>query len=135
MIIAGAVGVTPACGRTLWTPTARRRYNLWVRNGGGGRVFAKRAHIGSGCGFALPRSASAELSCRDFSGYRVCSVGVTIGLNTARQRCPEWCWAACVEVIFAFNDHKVSQQRIVEKVFGRQACAPAVGPQIVSAIK
>jgi hypothetical protein len=61
-------------------------------------------------------------------------VGVEIRLATASQRCPEWCWAACIEAIFSFHRHPVSQRRIVEKVFGSDVCAPAIGPQIVSAI-
>lgn len=61
-------------------------------------------------------------------------MGVTVGLNTASQRCSEWCWAACIEAIFSFHGHDVSQERIAQKLFGTPACAAAIGPQIVSAI-
>jgi len=39
-----------------------------------------------------------------------------------------------VEATFAFHGHRVSQERIVEKVFDEELCLPAIGPQIVNAI-
>jgi hypothetical protein len=90
--------------------------------------------FGAGAAVSVSRSASAKLLCQDFPGARVCTTGVNIRVNTAQQRCPEWCWAACVEAIFAFHNHRISQERIVEKVFSGPVCAPAIGPQIVSAI-
>ncbi|MBY5585076.1 C39 family peptidase [Rhizobium leguminosarum] len=80
------------------------------------------------------RSAFAGLQCSDFPGYRTCTSGVSIGGITAQQECSEWCWAACVEAIFAFHGRQVSQERIVEKVFGGAVCSPAAGPQIATAI-
>jgi hypothetical protein len=55
-------------------------------------------------------------------------------LNTAAQQCLEWCWAACIEAVFAFHGHHVRQERIARKIFGVPICARAIGPQVISAI-
>jgi hypothetical protein len=89
---------------------------------------------GAGIALAIPRAAAGRLLCRDFGGVRTCTVGVTANLNTAAQDCLEWCWAACIEAIFDFHDRHVRQERIAQKLFGAPICAPAFGPQIVSAI-
>lgn len=101
-------------------------------------MMSRRKLVGVGAAaaaFTLQRPSLARLACQDFPGFRTCTVGVTIGLPIARQRCPEWCWAACIEAIFTFHGHPTKQERIVEKVFGNAAtCHAAIGPQIVAAI-
>ena len=82
----------------------------------------------------LSRSSSAKLQCQDFPNLRRCTTGLNINLNTARQRLPHWCWAACIEAIFDFYGYNVSQERIVEKVFGDDVDEAAMGPQIVEAV-
>ncbi len=68
-------------------------------------------------------------------GVQQCTAGLEIGqTTTARQRCPEWCWAACIETIFALHGKSVPQEAIVDKIFGGPACSAAVGPQIIGAI-
>ena len=89
---------------------------------------------GASMALALPGAASGALSCRDFVGGRTCTVGVTVRLNTAAQQCLEWCWAACIEAVFAFHGHHVRQERIARKIFGVPICARAIGPQVISAI-
>lgn len=42
-----------------------------------------------------------------------------------RQQCAEWCWAASASMIFAAHGRPVDQKRIVARVFGGLACAPA----------
>jgi hypothetical protein len=45
------------------------------------------------------------------------------------QNCPEWCWAACIAMIFNFHGHSVKQEEIVAANFGGLICAPAgAGP-------
>lgn len=90
--------------------------------------------LGAAAAISHSPSANAELYCQDFPGGRTCTVGVTVGLNTASQRCSEWCWAACIEAIFSFHGHEVRQERIAQKLFDAPACASAIGPQIVSAV-
>lgn len=38
---------------------------------------------------------------------------------------PEWCWAACISMIFSFYGHPVSQPRIVSEVYGLPVNMPA----------
>jgi hypothetical protein len=84
-----------------------------------------------------PRSARSELACTewDAQGIRYCEVGLSIGaIPTAQQRCQNWCWAACIEAIFALHGYGVAQEAIVQKVFGDLVCLPATGPDIAYAI-
>jgi hypothetical protein len=61
-------------------------------------------------------------------------VGVQIQLNTARQEKPHWCWAACIEAIFDFHGYQVSQEAVVEKVFGGDVDRPAGGREICASV-
>jgi len=98
-------------------------------------MISRRFFIAAAGGiFGLSTPARAALVCQDFPGFRRCSVGLTVDVGTARQQCAEWCWAACVEGVFAFHGYPVAQRRIVEKVFASNVCRPAIGPQIVEAI-
>jgi hypothetical protein len=92
--------------------------------------------IGTTVAIGRCRAASAELACQDLMfGTRVCTVGVRIRrVRPVYQKKLHWCWAACIEAIFDLHDHKVSQGRIVDKVFGTDVDAPADGPQIVEAV-
>ena len=97
-----------------------------------------RRNLIQGAGFllTLPQSAVAGLSCQDIGpGIRTCTAGVAIQqIRPVLQRRLNWCWAACIEAIFAVHGHKVGQRRIVEKLFGDEIDAPAAGPQIVYAV-
>lgn len=86
----------------------------------------------------LPREASAYSECSgiDSRGIKTCTVGLKIGVETVRQRCEWWCWAACIEAIFNLNGHQVDQEVIAEKLFGSAAvCAPALPEEILYAIE
>ena len=65
-----------------------------------------------------------------------CTAGVVIGnVQTARQRCENWCWAACIETIFSLHGYTVSQERVVKKVFGDKIpCVRAEAPEIIVGI-
>jgi hypothetical protein len=41
------------------------------------------------------------------------------------QQCEEWCWAACISMIFDFYGHPMSQPNIVTATFGAPVCWPA----------
>jgi hypothetical protein len=98
-------------------------------------MFSRRALLLSAWSLPiLTRRSVAGLSCQDYPGFRRCSVGVRIQLATAQQKLPHWCWAACIEAIFAFHGHIVPQEEIVEKVFGDQSDQAAFGPQIVEVV-
>ena len=44
----------------------------------------------------------------------------------APQRASQWCWAASVSMIFGYYGRPVSQERVVESVYGRQVNLPAM---------
>lgn len=45
-----------------------------------------------------------------------------------QQKCPEWCWAASISMIFAYYEHAVDQVRIVTETFGAPVCQSSNGP-------
>jgi len=49
-----------------------------------------------------------------------CTVGIPAERLFAgtRQESREWCWAACIEMVFAYYGHRVSQSRIVRETWG-----------------
>lgn len=92
---------------------------------------------GLAAGALWSTAAQAELMCGPFNnfGVRQCTAGLNIGpVPTAQQQCQNWCWAASIQTIFRLSGRKVSQERIVQKLFGSTACATATGPQIVDTI-
>lgn len=46
------------------------------------------------------------------------------------QHRSNWCWAACVQMVLQYHGLRVTQEQIVQKVYGRLVDAPA-GPQQV----
>lgn len=86
---------------------------------------------------AIPTAARAEVVCGppNYQGIQPCEAGIpSFQLIRAMQECPQWCWAACIQMIFAKHGYEVPQRQIVQRVYPNQACAPANGPQMVSAI-
>jgi hypothetical protein len=84
----------------------------------------------------LPSWARAEVRCGNFDprGVQLCEAGIpSLQLISARQACPQWCWAACIQMIFARYGRQVHQEWIVHRLFGDLRCSPANGPQIVAA--
>jgi hypothetical protein len=41
------------------------------------------------------------------------------------QQCPEWCWAACISMIFEFYGHPLAQAEIVAQTYGGVICESA----------
>jgi len=90
------------------------------------------AFLSLGVGLA---EAAGQCSERDEQGRRECVVGLEIGsIETVRQRCEQWCWAACVQAVFALRGHDVAQEEAVIKIFGGPICEPATSDQILAAI-
>lgn len=85
---------------------------------------------------ARPLEAMAELQCSQPIGNRSCVAGIDIGdIETARQRCRNWCWAACIQTVFALHGHNVEQEAAVLKLFGTlEGCEPAGTEEIVATI-
>ncbi len=84
------------------------------------------------------RPARAALECSDdpYSGVRACTAGIRSELiqstaaNTV-QYASQWCWAACIESIFRYYGHPLSQADIVRQVYGGVVDMPASGHQLL----
>lgn len=85
----------------------------------------------------LPRLARAEIACQPWGdGAEVCQAGLKFApdMKTAEQECPYWCWAACIEAIFAIDGFRIGQQEIVSRAYGQAVCTAADGPTIANAV-
>lgn len=108
------------------------------------RSMLSRRHVLAGLAGAAalgPTRAFAAGSCDPIDGStQRCTVGLQIPLDveTVRQRCGNWCWAACIEAIFDLHNHSVAQESIVEKIYGgsdpEQNCEGGNAIQIIQAI-
>lgn len=87
--------------------------------------------------FGAGGAHAAERCLKDANpASETCSVGVVIGnVQTARQRCENWCWAACIEAIFSLHGHKVNQEEAVRKVFGAEVCLRATAQEVIAGIE
>ncbi|MGE0153558.1 MAG: hypothetical protein AB7R90_13155 [Reyranellaceae bacterium] len=85
--------------------------------------------------FGRETLAAVQCSRPNEAGMQFCEAGLQIGpVQTARQRCDNWCWAACVQIVFALRGFEVEQEEIVRKIYGSTACLRANGLQILQAI-
>jgi len=50
------------------------------------------------------------------------------------QRCPEWCWAACSQMILNYHGLYVTQEQVVTKIFGSLQCLSASTNDILNAL-
>ncbi len=87
---------------------------------------------------ALAAPAEAALHCGDdqYNGVRTCTAGIRSSLivssaaNTT-QYSSQWCWAACVQGLFRFYGHSLSQETIVRQVYGGLVDMPVSGAQLL----
>jgi ABC-type bacteriocin/lantibiotic exporter with double-glycine peptidase domain len=62
-----------------------------------------------------------------------CTAGISsFSFRQAYQQMNEWCWAACISMVFAYYDHPVSQQRIVAETWGSVQNMPAQPADILT---
>lgn len=54
--------------------------------------------------------------------------------TSGRQRQSNWCWAACIQMVLNFHGVVVSQEQIVERIFGNQINRPADPATIMYAL-
>jgi len=84
-----------------------------------------------------PRVLKGALSCgvpMPPYGVRSCMAGIPAErMNTvyAAQQMSQWCWAACLEMVFSYWGHPVSQVDIVQQTWGGIVNMPAGPYQIV----
>jgi hypothetical protein len=82
-------------------------------------ISRRELALGIASSLALPNPVIAGRRCQDLSnGLRRCTVGVETGkIIPVFQHGLKWCWAACIEAIFAFHGHRVDQRTIVGRMF------------------
>ena len=88
----------------------------------------------------LPETMLASQSCSQvamtpYGPVQRCTAGIkSLALQPVEsyQQRNEWCWAACISMVFAYYGHRVSQQRIVKEVWGRVVNMPGQPGQILS---
>lgn len=97
----------------------------------------------------LPRVAVAALLCSflwvppvQAENVQVAYGSYLAGLPThtlqgvvARQHNSQWCWAACIQMVLNYHDVPVSQEQVVQRIYGRQVNAPAPLGHILSALR
>lgn len=91
-----------------------------------------------------PRSAHAEgecsvPQCNPFNGYctQTCTVGLptgTLAFVAARQKSTQWCWAACIQMVFAAHGFDIPQEVFVAETFGQIVDMPGTPMQILAAL-
>jgi len=78
---------------------------------------------------------NAELACVDNPfGGRTCEAGIDpkkMDTAYASQEHSKWCWAACLEMVFTYWGHPLSQPNIVRQTWGAVVNMPAQPIQIV----
>lgn len=73
---------------------------------------------------ARPVRALAKLRCVPTApGVALCEAGILSDVLTSkavsRQHATEWCWAASLQMVFAYYGHRISQERIVKETWGQ----------------
>ena len=100
-------------------------------------AVSRRAALSLGAAaLVLPTAALAQARCGRVgaSSQEACTVGLQGSGDVVRQLKPHWCWAACIQTIFATHGYNVPQERIVQKVFGDPVDEAANAKEIISAI-
>lgn len=84
-------------------------------------------------------SISAATQCGSVlnSGIQQCESGIgsqmmhVAAASTAGQHQSQWCWAACIEMVFRYYGYSVSQERIVRETWGQIVNLPGQPDQIL----
>jgi hypothetical protein len=79
----------------------------------------------------IPSALKAALQCGPPTppwGVQPCVAGIPqerLNMVFAYQQQSEWCWAACIEMVFGYWGHPITQQEIVRQTWGVIANMPA----------
>ncbi len=87
-------------------------------------------------GALVPTRLKAEENCTQMAPLiSRCTAGIPSGKLDgvqAFQQMPEWCWAACIQMIFTYWGHPVDQKRIVKETWGSIVNMPGQPHQILA---
>ena len=93
----------------------------------------------------VPKAATAAQTCQTIfpngpynPPEQFCQVGIPVpSINghafDSLQKQTNWCWAACMHLVFRWHGHYVPQEDIVERVFGSQVNQALPGHVIAAA--
>ncbi|MCA9516827.1 MAG: hypothetical protein KC635_17920 [Myxococcales bacterium] len=106
------------------------------------RGFLRRvvgAAAGAGAAVMAAGAARAHVACQPFDAYgsQTCVAGLksevagSFASATGGQHMSQWCWAACIEMVFRHHGYVVPQARIVKETFGDRVNLPSSGWQIL----
>lgn len=105
------------------------------------REFIKALSFGvMGSSVFLTNSAEGKIKCTPFNrqGIQRCEAGIdsSIAHRTAAavggQHLNQWCWAACIEMVFRYYGYIVPQVRIVQETWGEIINLPGQPRQILA---
>jgi hypothetical protein len=85
----------------------------------------RRDFLVLGATAGLDRAIHASTTCNPLACRSEVNLAAFAVTAYQAQQCPEWCWAACISMIFAFQGHPVAQTRIVKEVYGNVVCFPS----------
>jgi len=98
-------------------------------------LFGLPRIAGAGVVLFLSRKVYGALRCTPFApnGVQQCESGIQSNmiLSTALQQQSQWCWAACIEMVFRYYGFDVPQKRIVEETWGHAVNMPGSPAQII----
>ena len=97
-----------------------KRILLWLFLGLA-TVWAEREQIG-------PREFVAGVPSQQFVHFAAPE-------GQGRQRMENWCWAACIQMVLNYHGLYVSQEQIVQRVFGGMVDAPGSPQQILMGLQ
>ena len=93
---------------------------------------------GATAGFAIETAAKAAVTCGQPMppyGVQACAAGIPqeqLDTVYASQEHSQWCWAACIEMVFTYWGHPIEQTEIVRNTWGRIVNMPAQPYQIIA---
>lgn len=107
------------------------------------KKFLKISSVTAGLVTCLGLSdrAYALLRCSPFDsqGIQKCEVGISsqianvVAQATGGQHMSQWCWAACIEMVFRYYGYDIGQETIVEQTWGSIVNLPSGGGEVILA--
>ena len=103
------------------------------------RRFFAGACVGAVALLLGPHTANAGLDCSPpfLNGVRQCTAGIKsepASTVFAFQEQTQWCWAAAIQMVFAYHGYSVQQTRIVSEVWGAPFNMPGQPAQILASL-
>src|SRR5437016_2614656 len=99
------------------------------------RKFLRIAGMGTGAALMSAIPGFASLQCTMVNpALQQCEAGIQSSMihASALQRNTEWCWAACIEMVFGYYGFNVPQERIVRDTWGDIVNMPGQPGQILA---